>query len=85
MVNIIIRNFTGKTFSLDVDLESSVATLKEAIANAKPTGNKQLWQIETHLTFNGFELRDHRALSHYGIVQGNTLRVGEWSMLLAIG
>jgi hypothetical protein len=81
MINLTLKKFTGKSFSVNVHPESTVSDLKEAIAEVKQPGSAggdQLWQIETHLTFNGNELRDHQPISRYGITDGSVLHIGEY-------
>jgi uncharacterized ubiquitin-like protein YukD len=82
MYKITVKNFTGRAFALNVDPNTTVSDLKDAIAEAKSPGSQAVWQIETHLTYKGHELRDHQPLSHYGISQGNTLHISEHLMLV---
>ena len=67
-----VRNFTGKTISVQVDPATKVSGLKDTIAQttlckwAKPV-----------LTWKGHELRDHQSLSHYDIAGQDVLNICE--------
>jgi hypothetical protein len=79
MFKITIKNFTGRTFALNVDPGSTIADVKDAIADTKfPRARKS----DICLTYNGHELRNHQQLSHYGIYQGYTLQISECKMLV---
>jgi len=65
-----VRNFTGRSFSLDVDPASRVSDVKGIIAR---TMGKQ--GFKPSLTWKGHELRDHQSLSHYGVSSGHVLNI----------
>ena len=67
-----VRNFTGKTISVEVNPATKVSGLKDTIAQttlckwAKPA-----------LTWKGHELRDHQSLSHYNVADRDVLYICE--------
>ena len=67
---ITVQNFTGKVFALSVDSSSQVSDVKEAAALS-------LGKTPAALAYKGHELRDHRPLSHYGVVNGDLLHIRE--------
>jgi hypothetical protein len=71
-----VRNFTGRSFSLDVDPASRVSDVKDIIAR---TMGKQ--GFKPSLTWKGHELRDHQSQSHYGVSSGHVLNIREHRFL----
>lgn len=71
-ISLIIRNFAGTSFTLDVDPAiTTVSTLKGRISDLGKGKSAQ----PLVLAFKGHELRDTRQLDHYGISMQDTIHI----------
>eukprot|EP00808_Paulinella_micropora_P016836 g13892.t1 len=69
-MQIFVKNLTGRTVALDVDLTNTVEQLKDKVQDLEGIPSEQI-----NLLFSGHHLTNSQTLDDYGIEKGSTVEV----------